>query len=108
LSYLELARMRYWVELTGVKDFTTVDFIVARVEIDYRYPARVDMNLRVWIRTSEVRRSSFTCEYRIEDRADGRLLAEAKSVQCMYDYPSSKVKRIDASLRDKIAAFEHG
>lgn len=106
LSYIELARMQYWRELTGLKDFSKVDLILARVEIDYRSPVFIDTDLRVWIRIPEIRRSSFLCEYRLEDRSNGRLLAEASSVQCLYDYSANKVKRIDKSLRDKIVAFE--
>ena len=106
LSYLELARMRYWRELTGLKDFSKIDMILARVEIDYRSPAKVDTDLRVWIRVPEVMRSSFLFDYRLEDLADGRLIAEAKSVQCLFDYALHKVKRMDPSLRDRIVEFE--
>ena len=98
--------MHYWRELTGLKDFSKVDLILARVEIDYRSPTFVNTDLRIWIRVSEVRRSSFLCEYRLEDKSNSHLIAEASSVQCLYDYASSKVKRIEKSLRDQIVSFE--
>ena len=106
LSYLETARVRYWTQLTGKFRWQDCDFVVARIEIDYRSTCTVGEELRVWIRTAALGRSSFTCEYRIEERATGRLVAEARSVQAFYDYAKRKVKRMDAGMREKIEAFE--
>ena len=41
LSYLELARMQYWKSLTGLKGYSLVEFIIARVQIDYRSPVKM-------------------------------------------------------------------
>ena len=106
LSYLELARMRYWTELTGSRDYRGVDFILARAEIDYRSPVTVDEEVRVWVRVCELRRSSFLFEYRLEEKGSGRLVAQAKTVQACYDYAARKVKRLDDPVRRAIAARE--
>jgi len=106
LSYLELARMHYWKALTGSDDFTKVGFIVARVEIDYRSPVLAHEAVEVLTRVSELRRSSFVMEYRLIEKASGRLVAEAKTVQVCYDYAAKKVKRADPAMRERILAFE--
>lgn len=107
LTYLELARMRYWEAVTGVRDFRKVDFILAHVTIDYKSPGLVDEDLEVWIRVSELKRSSFTCDYRIVEKKGGRLVAEARTVQACYDYASGKVKRLGDETRRAIAEFEN-
>ena len=106
LSYLEVARMHYWQLATGLKDYRKVDIILARVEIDYRAPATVDTELKVWVRVPEIRRSSFLMDYRIEEKGTQRLIAEAKTVQACYDYAANKVKRVDETLRARMLALE--
>lgn len=106
LSYLEMARWRYWHELTGLRRPEEVDFIVARVEIDYRSPSTVGEKLRVWVRVPEISRSSFVCVYRIEEPESGRLVAEARTVQACFDYGKNKVKRIAPEIRRRIVELE--
>lgn len=101
LSYLELARMEYIRRVFGVRDYRDVDFILARVEIDYRSPAMVGEDLRVGTRVVAIGGASFTMDYRIEEAASGRLVAEAKTVQVAYDYKRGKVKRISEDVKKK-------
>ncbi len=106
LSYLEVARFHYWRLATGHTDFRQVDIILARVEIDYRAPATVDTELKVWVRVPEIRRSSFLMDYRVEEKGTQRLIAEAKTVQACYDYAANKVKRVDEAFRRQVLALE--
>ena len=106
-SYLEEARIAYWRALTGLEDFTKVDLILARVEIDFRSPAFVGETLRVKIALTEARGSSFDFRYRVEEKKSGRLVAEARSVQCLYDYKLGKIKRISPDFRRRIEEFEN-
>lgn len=106
LSYLEAARLDYWRRLTGSKNWRELDIILARAEVDYRFPATVDMELTVRVRVSELRRSSFLMEYRVEETGTGRLVAEAKTVQACFDYAAGKVKRIPDALREGMRAYE--
>jgi acyl-CoA thioester hydrolase len=107
-SYLEEARVAYWRRLTGLEDFTKVDLILARVEIDYRSPAFVEDELEIKIRLPRVGGSSFDFEYRVEERRSGRLVAQARSVQCLYDYKNARIKRIPPELKEKISRLEGG
>jgi len=108
LTYLEEARKRYWREVLGVEDYRQVDFILARVEIDFRAPAFPGQVLRVWIRAGELRRSSFDFHYEIRDAATDGLIAEARTVQVMYDYGRQRPKPIPDAVRERIRAFEAG
>jgi|FaiFalFF_MnMetaG_3_1042247.scaffolds.fasta_scaffold02774_2 acyl-CoA thioester hydrolase len=108
LTYLEEARKRYWREVLGIADYRQVDFILARAEIDFRAPAFPGQVLRVWIRAGELRRSSFDFHYEIRDAATDALVAEARTVQVMYDYARQRPKPIPDAVRDRIRAFEAG
>ncbi len=77
-----------------------IGLILVRVEIDYRSPSFAGDELRVWLRVTELRGSSFVFAYVIEDKASGRLVAEAVSVQAGYDYEAGRVRRL------KVLAFE--
>ena len=106
LSYLESARLHYWRLLTQSKNWRELDIILARAEVDYRFPATVDMELVVFVRVSELRGSSFVMEYRVEEKGTGRLVAEARTVQACYDYAAGRPKRIPDALREGMRALE--
>ncbi|MBI4052378.1 MAG: acyl-CoA thioesterase [Elusimicrobia bacterium] len=106
LSYLELVRMKYWEVLSGVKDFSRADFILVHVDIDYRSPVRVGEEIRIYVRASGLGRSSWEFEYKIVEQGTGRLVVEARSVQCCYDYEKNKVKRMEDSFKRKMAEFD--
>ena len=106
LSYLESARQKYWEALTGLKDFTKIDLILAHCAIDFRSPAKVGEDLIVRTRVSRLGRSSFDFTYRIEEKIGGRLVAAARTVQACFDYEKGKVKRMNPEIRKKIEAYE--
>jgi len=105
-SYLEEARIIYWQELTGLKDFAKVDLILAHVDINYRSPAFVGETLVVHISLTRIGGSSFDFSYRVVEKSSNRIVVEATSTQCLYDYEKSRIKRIPAELKEKIAALQ--
>ena len=107
LSYLELARMKYWEMITGLKDFSKVDLILANLEIDYRSPLMLGEDAEVQARVSELGRAGFTMEYRIVAGKAGRLIAEAATGLACYDYEKGRVKRLSEEIRRAIAEFEN-
>jgi acyl-CoA thioester hydrolase len=60
------------------------DFILARVEIDFRSELRAGEEIEVRTRCSRIGTKSLDLEHEIH--ADGRLAAEARSVLVGYDY----------------------
>ena len=106
LSYLELARIEYVARLFGISDWRQLDFILARVEIDYRSPAVMGDDIVVAVRVSRLGGASFDMEYRITEKKTGRLVAEAKTVQVCFDHAANKVKRLSAAFKEKVRGFD--
>lgn len=106
LSYLEEARFEYLRRLFDLKDWKRVSIILARVEIDYRSPAFAGETLVVGIRTSKLGGASFEATYTITEKASGRVVAEAKTVQVWYDYETGKVTRLPAQAAERLREFD--
>jgi acyl-CoA thioester hydrolase len=93
-TYLEQARIAV---LGGLEPF-----ILARVEIDFRSELRPGEEIDVRTRCPRVGTKSFDLEHQVW--ADGRLVAEAKSVLVGYDYGTGTSVRLSEDLRRKLAA----
>ena len=104
-TYLEQARLAYWVELTGARRGELPGMIVAREECDFKKPARPGDWLNVWLGATKLGRSSFALDYEILDEA-GQLVALAKSVQVMYDYDAAQAVVIPDWFRARIEEYE--
>lgn len=104
LTYLESARIAYWLELSGRTGLAGMDMILARVEIDYRSQAGYRDQLEVGVRVASVGRSSVTMEFRIVERETQRLVAESRNVLVFYDYAANRSLPIPEELRHKLVA----
>ena len=93
LTYLEQTRFAHWRSLWGFGSPQLPPgmpgVILARVECDYKRPARYGDTLEIRMRVAEIGRTSFRYEYEIVD-ADGRPILIAKTVQVMYDYAAER------------------
>ena len=102
LTYLEQARFTHWRSLWGVGSPQLPPgmpgVILARVECDYKRPARYGETLEVRMRVAELGRTSFRYEYEIVD-SEGRTVLTAKTVQVMYDYATEKPVPIPEDIR---------
>jgi acyl-CoA thioester hydrolase len=105
LSYLEWARQKYWLKMKGSANYRDIDFIVARAEIDYRSQVRMGERLEVEVHVARIGNSSFDFQYRVTG-PDGRLVAEAKTVQVLFDWDENRTKRFTDVLRKQIEEFE--
>jgi acyl-CoA thioester hydrolase len=106
LAYLEQGRIEYWRQLTGGDDLSDFNYIIARVEIDYRHPIGHCAQVLVHLRVAELGRKSYVVEYAITSVDGARLHATARSVQVMFDYRARQTVPIDQALRDRIERFE--
>jgi acyl-CoA thioester hydrolase len=104
LTYLESARIAYWLEVTGRTGIESLDMILARTEIDYRSAARFGETLLVGARVASLRRSSFVMEFKVVERESARLVAEARKVLVHYDYAAGRTTPLPATLRERILA----
>ena len=78
------------------------DFILARVEIDFRSELRAGEDIEVFTRCSRIGTKSFELEHEIH--ADGRLAAEAKSILVGYDYERGQSMPLSAAVKDRLSA----
>ncbi len=90
-TYLEEARIGVLGDL--------IDFILARVEIDFRSELRMGEDVEVRTRCSRIGTKSFDLEHVIA--ADGRVVAEAKSVLVSYDYERGESVPVPDELRER-------
>jgi acyl-CoA thioester hydrolase len=102
LTYLESARMAWWMHVKSRADLAGLDMILARAEIDFRSPVVFGERLVVGVRCASLKRSSFVLEQRIEEEGSGRLVAEARKVLVHYDYAAARSLPIPAELRERI------
>jgi acyl-CoA thioester hydrolase len=79
------------------------DFILARVEIDFRSELRMGEEVEVRTRCSRIGTKSFDLEHVIA--ADGRVVAEAKSVLVSYDYGRRESVPVPNELRDRLTHY---
>jgi acyl-CoA thioester hydrolase len=107
-TYLEQARVGYLQELGLLPDAPWgIGFILAEAHCRFTSPLTLGERVTVRIRASELGRSSFIFEYRVEGE-DGRLAAEARTTQVCYDYDDRHPVSIPDEWREAIVDFEPG
>jgi len=104
LTYMESARLAYWMQVTGRRDLRDIGIILARTECDYRSPANLGEVMEVGVRCASMRRSSFVLEFRIEVLGTERLVAEARKVLVRYDYSKGAVGPLEDDLKARLRA----
>src|SRR2546426_2856107 len=99
LTYMEGARTKYYMKTANRKRLEELDFIFASAKIDYRSPILWGevVVVRVW--PTRIGNASFTLAYEMRVKGDGRLVAEAESVQVAYDYAAKKSTPIPSAFR---------
>ncbi len=102
-TYFEEARAAFAREAMGLTTVDDFDFVVARIEIDYRRPLLYGQALRAALRVAGLGASSFTFEYKL--LADGDVIAEGKTVQVFYDYATGNKKPVPAAFREKVLPY---
>lgn len=103
-TYLEIARTDYYMARRGIAEVSEVDFILARLEIDFKSQATFGEVMVVSVRPGQVGASSFTLEYEVREKVSDRLVASAKTVQVCYDYAAGKKRAIPSALRKALGA----
>ena len=103
LTYFEMAREAAWVDAMGMNaDFP---FILAEASVKYVSEAMIGQPLEVTMTTPEIRTKAWVWQYVISDASDGRVVAEGRTVQVMYDYDARATVPIPEAVRAKLAAL---
>jgi acyl-CoA thioester hydrolase len=79
------------------------DFILARVEIDFRAQLRAGDEVEVLTRRARIGTKSLVLEHEI--RSEGRLAAEANSVLVGYDYEHEQSVALSAEVRERLSGL---
>ena len=95
-TYLEQARLAWFGDEDGMP---LSDVILARTEIDFRAPVGLG-EVEIGVRPSRLGTKSFELEYELH--ADGRVVAEARSVLVGYDYDRGASTQIPDRWRRRL------
>jgi acyl-CoA thioester hydrolase len=96
-TYLEQARLAWF----GTDEKNPLaDVILARTEIDFRSPVRSGEVVEIGVRPVRLGNKSFELEYEL--RANGRVVAEARSVLVGYDYERAESTTIPERWRRRL------
>lgn len=107
-TYFDVARMEYLRGLGLLEQFRTGESInlIVHSSAEFRSPARFDDVLTVHARVSRIGESSVTFGLRADLKADGRLVAEGRSVHCFIDSKTWKPARVPEVFRKAVKEFE--
>lgn len=103
LSYMEIARTTFWADCIGPVRVQEIDFLVARVEIDYRRPVLFGDALSCDLWLVKMGRSSFTVGYTFA--VAGEPVAEARTVLVFVDLATGAPKPVPDSFRERVREF---
>jgi acyl-CoA thioester hydrolase len=113
LTYCEMARIRYWTDVTGEPIAAghqgAESLILAEARITYRAPVYHSETVTVETRATHVGRSSFTLEHRLTACPPGgtpRLVATSDSVMVRFDYKTGRPTALGPTFVAAIEAFE--
>ena len=106
MALMEDARVQYWKVLRKVHALKQINFVLAEVTCRYLSPAYLGETLLIGIRARRLGNKSFHFEYRMLDKASGRLVVEGKSVQVMYDYQRKQSMPLSEKIRDAMVTLE--
>ena len=113
LTYCEMARIRYWTDVTGEPVAAghegAESLILAEARITYRAPVYHTETVTVETRATHLGRSSFTLEHRLTACPVGgspRLVATSASVMVRYDYRTDRPAPLSDEFVESIETFE--
>lgn len=104
LRYMERARTEYLASrgysVKKLMDEGTI-FMIRRVEIDYKSPARYGdtIEIETWVR--DVTRVTMMFEHTMREKTSGRVFVECRA-QAVYVNPQGKPKRLSDEYVEKV------
>jgi acyl-CoA thioester hydrolase len=105
-SYVELARVRYLVDVLQVEPIGVMPLILAHIAIDYHAPILFEDTVEVGSRVDWLGTTSIGMSHALTAVGDGRELASSSSVLVTYDYEQSRPMPVPDGWRQALAAHE--
>ena len=107
-AYFEWARTKYWLEMLGASDPSSLGFIVARAECDFRRELKMLDLVHTRVRVGAMRNSSLEFIYEVVNARSGELAASGRVVVVLYSWQERRKTPITDELRARIEAFQGG
>jgi acyl-CoA thioester hydrolase len=104
-SYLELARIRYLVDVLRVEPVGRMPLILAMIKIDYLSPIFFGDDVGVASRVDWLGTSSIAMSH-VMNAGEVRELARASSVLVAYDYDQARPMPVPDEWRSALATYE--
>ena len=86
VTYIEIARVDWWTTVREKHNGNPINFIIARVEVDYKAPIHLGDKLSIAMWVSKIGTKSWEFSYKIFNQKTNVVHAKAKSIQVGYDY----------------------
>lgn len=107
LQWVQDAAAAHWAHLSSDETRQQIAWVALRHEIDYLKPAVLDdeIVIRTWVGLSEG--LSFERFTEVVRRADGRVLAGARTLWCPVDARTGRPQRLSADVRELVSINGH-
>jgi acyl-CoA thioester hydrolase len=105
-TYVELARIRYLVDVLQVEPVGVMPLILAHISIDYRSPILFEDTVEIGSRVDWLGTTSIGMSHALTAAADGRELARSASVLVTYDYEQGRPMPVPDGWREALRAYE--
>ncbi len=107
LTYFEIARSMYWKEIIQW-DWDNMRIIIAKAEIDFLKPIKLNDEIMAYVRTSRIGNSSFDVEYALIKIKNGNeeVCTQGKTVCISFNYTLNQAAPIPGLHRLKMQEFE--
>ncbi|GAB4273856.1 MAG: thioesterase family protein [Deferrisomatales bacterium] len=102
-TYFEIARTRYYEQVLGARGIDDIDFLVASIRCDFRSPVVYGEAVEVGISIPWVGRTSYGFAYEARVAGDGRLAAQAESVQVLFDHARGVKLPVSPEWKERVA-----
>jgi len=110
-AWMETARMEYFTKIGMMELYekSNVGPILARIEVDYKFPIVFPDVVKVMTSVSRIGNSSFDMKYEISSLAkEGEVAATGKVVGVLVDYDTGKPVPMPEELKNSIIELEGG
>ncbi|MEC7744526.1 MAG: thioesterase family protein [Candidatus Thermoplasmatota archaeon] len=110
-TWMETARMEYFSKMGMMELYenSNIGPILARIEVDYKFPIVFPDVVKVLTSVSRIGNSSFDMKYEISSLAkEGEVAATGKVVGVLVDYNTGKPVPMPEELKNSIIELEGG
>lgn len=105
-TYLEEARVHYFIDLLHAEAFERLPLILAAARIDFRAPILFGELVDIGTRVDWIGNTSISMSHRMTASPDDRLVAEAETILVCYDYEAGGPMPVPDSWRATFTEWE--